>query len=109
MDDITREKVRRVLIRLGIALGYAGDKRQIDLRRARAVLDEFELDYYGQVQPVSYLSIESMTVDILEKAGVDTIDKLASMDDVEILGLPRMGTYRLHEIRSALAVYEASR
>ena len=104
MDEIGREKVRRAMIKLGIAL----DPRQqaVDINRARKVLDDLERELGQASDSVSLLSISCQTVDYLEKAGVETVEQLRALSDIDLLSIDRMGPGRVHEVRSALVVWD---
>ena len=103
VDEIGREKVRRAMIKLGIAL----DARQtVDINRARKVLDDLERELGQASDSVSLLSISCQTVDYLEKAGVETVEQLRGLSDLDLLSIDRMGPGRVHEVRSALVVWD---
>jgi hypothetical protein len=104
VDEIGREKVRRAMVKLGIAL----DPRQqaVDVNRARRVLDELERELGQASDSVSLLSLSSQTVDYLEKAGVETVEQLRGLSDLDLLAIDRMGPGRVHEVRSALVVWD---
>ena len=104
MDEIGREKVRRAMIKLGIAL----DTRQqtVDINRARRVLDDLQKELGQASDSVSLLAISSQTVDYLEKAGVETVEQLRALSDIDLLSIDRMGPGRVHEVRSALIMWE---
>jgi DNA-directed RNA polymerase alpha subunit len=104
VDEIGREKVRRAMIKLGIAL----DPRQqaVDINRARKVLDDLERELGQASDSVSLLSISCQTVDYLEKAGVETVEQLRALSDIDLLSIDRMGPGRVHEVRSALVVWD---
>ena len=104
MDDISREKIRRAMVKLGIALDASQMVVQID--RARAVLDELERELGQASDSVSLLSISSQTVDYLEKAGVETVEQLRGLSDLDLLSIEKMGPGRVHEVRSALVVWD---
>jgi DNA-directed RNA polymerase alpha subunit len=104
VDDIAREKIRRAMVKLGIAL----DARQqaVDINRARRVLDDLQKELGQASDSVSLLSLSSQTVDYLEKAGVETVEQLRALSDVDLLSIDRMGPGRVHEVRSALVVWD---
>jgi hypothetical protein len=104
VDDIAREKIRRAMVKLGIAL----DPRQqtVDINRARRVLDDLQKELGQASDSVSLLAISSQTVDYLEKAGVETVEQLRALSDIDLLSIDRMGPGRVHEVRSALIMWE---
>ncbi len=106
MDDIGREKVRRAAVKLGCLINP--ELMQPQIEQARRVLDELELELTTRDNPISMLSICSMTVEYLESAGIHTIDQLDGLSDLDLLGVDRMGPKRVHEVRSALVVWKES-
>lgn len=108
MDEITREKVRRAMVELGIDLGHEGS-RPVNVHRARATLDRLERDLGLRSDSVSMLKIETRTVTILEDAGVETVEQLRALTDLELLSIPFLRGGRFYEVRSALVAYDESR
>jgi DNA-directed RNA polymerase alpha subunit len=108
MDEITREKVRRAMVELGIDLGHDGN-RPVNINRARATLDRLERDLGLKTDSVSLLRIETRTASVLEDAGIETVEQLRALTDLELLAIPLLRGARLYEVKSALVAFDESR
>jgi hypothetical protein len=109
MNSILRERVRMVIAKIEIALGYHMRKRdfhnEMDIPRAIRILSDFEdeLASVDEETPLEMLQLPFELVTRLNRVGVHSIEALEKMSDEDLLEIDWVRAGRIAQIDEALA------